>query len=144
MVERWYASKVDWWLGILLVLAPLAAVGGALIALSSGAPSTVALAGVALMAVIYLGAVFPMRYGIDDDVLIVRYGLIRQRVPLADITLVEPTRNPLSSPALSLDRLMIHYGRRRIMISPAARDEFLAELAKGARLHRNGETLNRA
>ena len=143
MVERWYASKVDWWLGILVVLAPVVAVGGALAALSSGAPSTVAVAGVVIIAIVYLGAVFPMRYGIDDDVLVVRYGLIRQRVPLADITRVERTRNPLSSPALSLDRLMIHYGRRRIMISPGEREDFLAELARRARLQRNGETLSR-
>ena len=144
MVERWYGSKVDWWLALVLVLAPVVAVLGALSALSSGAPATIAVAGVAILAIVYLGAVFPMRYGIDDDALVVRYGVIRQRVPLADITSVEPTRNPLSSPALSLDRLLIRYGGRRIMISPAARDEFLAELARRARLVRDGERLSRA
>jgi len=37
-------------------------------------------------------------------------------------------RNPLSSPALSLDRLEIVYGSRRIPISPEEKQRFLAEL----------------
>jgi Bacterial PH domain/Sodium:solute symporter family len=43
------------------------------------------------------------------------------------------TRNPLSSPALSLDRLCIHYkvgGKRRmVMISPADKESFLRVIA---------------
>ena len=43
-----------------------------------------------------------------------------------DITSVRRTRNPLSSPALSMDRLSIRYGKgRRIMISPADQAGFL-------------------
>jgi hypothetical protein len=42
---------------------------------------------------------------------------------------VVPTRNPLSSPALSLDRLRIEYGQgRAIMISPADKGPFLRAL----------------
>jgi hypothetical protein len=36
--------------------------------------------------------------------------------------------DPLSSPACSLDRLLLRYGSRRIMISPADKIGFLAEL----------------
>jgi hypothetical protein len=44
---------------------------------------------------------------------------------------VVPTRNPLSSPALSLDRLHIRYGGSRmgIMISPVNKAVFLQDLA---------------
>jgi hypothetical protein len=147
-VERWYPSKVDWWVAILLVIGPLAALAGLAVTLRSGHGSTiaVALAGPVVFAAIYIGLVFPMRYGIDDDALVVRFGLVRLRIPLADITEVRPTRNPLSSPALSLDRLAISTGdgserRVRALISPAARDGFLAELAARARLRRDGDRL---
>lgn len=51
------------------------------------------------------------------------------RVPVPAITSVLPTYNPLSSPALSLKRLKIRYGKYGfIMISPADRAGFLATL----------------
>jgi hypothetical protein len=44
---------------------------------------------------------------------------------------VEETRNPLSSPALSLDRLKITYGNgKRIMISPADKIGFLKAIGQ--------------
>jgi hypothetical protein len=50
---------------------------------------------------------------------------------MRDIRTVTPTRNPLSSPALSLDRLRIDYGRgRRIMVSPRDPGAFLRELRR--------------
>jgi hypothetical protein len=149
-VERWYPSKVDWWVGLLLVIGPLAALAGLVVTLRSGqgASVAVALAGPVLFAAIYVGLVFPMRYGIDSDALVVRFGLVRLRIPLADIVEVRPTRNPLSSPALSLDRLAVSTGdgsslRIRALISPAARSDFLAELAARARLRRDGDRLVR-
>jgi hypothetical protein len=132
-VRRWYPSKVDWWLAIILVAGPLASLGGFASALSNGSGVAVAGLGVAVFAAIYLGLVFPMRYGIDDTHVIVRHGLIRQRIPLRDITQVYETRSPLSSPALSLDRIRIVFGTgmfKSAMISPAAKQEFLAELAR--------------
>lgn len=69
------------------------------------------------------------RYTLTDTELVVQSGPFRWRVTLADITDVRPTHNPLSSPALSLDRLQIAYGKgREILISPEERDEFLREL----------------
>jgi len=91
--------------------------------------------------------VFPMRYGLDDTHLQVRFGICRQRIPLADILEVHPTRNPLSSPALSLDRLHVQFGQgifKTVMISPAERSRFLDDLAKTAGLKREGDRLVRA
>src|SRR5687768_5994517 len=104
---QWFPSKVDWWLGLLLVVAPAVA----LIATLTAPPSEriEGLLGTAVLAAVYLGLVFPMSYGLTDSELIVRHGFIRQRIKLADITEVAPTRNPLSSPALSLDRLRITF-----------------------------------
>jgi len=67
-------------------------------------------------------------YWFSEDRLVIRCGPFRFRVPLLEIDSVEPTRNPLSSPACSLDRLLLRYGRKSIMISPADKTGFLAEL----------------
>jgi hypothetical protein len=46
-----------------------------------------------------------------------------------DITAITPTSNPLSSPALSLDRLRIDYGKgRSVMISPRDKQGFLGAM----------------
>ncbi|OWP64103.1 hypothetical protein CDA63_05070 [Hymenobacter amundsenii] len=65
----------------------------------------------------------------EQQVLRVVSGPFVWRVPVQDITSVLPTHNPLSSPALSLSRLKIHYGKYgSVMISPADRAGFLAAL----------------
>lgn len=146
-VARWYPSKVDWWLGLVLVLAPATTVLLPAIASPGLEGLLVAAGGAAFFALLYLGVVLPMRYGITDEVIIVRHGLVRQRIPLGAITEVYPTRNPLSSPALSLDRLYIRFGTgffAAAMISPADKAGFLAELQARAGLVRQGEKLVRA
>jgi hypothetical protein len=145
-VARWYPSKVDWWLAILLALAPVVFVVALIGALRAGSGMTAALGGVSILAGIYIGLVFPMRYGMDDEYLVVRHGFIRQRIPLRDIVEVFPSRNPLSSPALSLDRLEIRFGQgyfKSAMISPASRADFLDELERRASLRRDGVRLVR-
>ena len=141
---KWFPSKVDWWLGLLLVVAPAVSLIATLTAPES--ERLAGLLGTGLLAAVYLGLVFPMSYGLTDSELIVRHGLVRQRIKLADITEVTPTRSPLSSPALSLDRLRITFGSgffKSVLISPAAKAEFLVELALRARLVRKGDGLAR-
>ena len=67
-------------------------------------------------------------YQIEGDTLVIRSGLIRWRVPIREITSVTPTRNAMSSPALSLDRLRIDYGHKSILISPENRERFVSML----------------
>jgi hypothetical protein len=145
-VPRWYPSKIDSWLAVAMAIGPLMSVVALAGTLIAGDGVIFALGGVALFAAIYLGLVFPMRYGIDDEHIVIRHGLVRQRVPLRDITLVAPTRSPLGSPALSLDRIQIKYGEgifKSALISPAAKAEFLEELAARANLRREGDRLVR-
>lgn len=53
-------------------------------------------------------------------------GPFRWTIALSDITGVTPTRNPLSSPALSLDRLKVSYGERKfVLISPEDKAGFI-------------------
>ena len=59
---------------------------------------------------------------------------------------VRPTRNPLSSPVLSLDRLHVQFGKgffKAVTISLVDREQFLADLEKNSGLHRAGQRLVR-
>ena len=145
---QWYKSKVDWWLALILCVPPVVSVGVCIALVQDGktAELPIGVGSVLLVAAIYFGLVFPMRYGLDDTHLLVRFGMCRQRIPLADISEVNPTHNPLSSPALSLDRLHVQFGKgifKSVLISPADRDRFLDELAHKARLRREGDRLVR-
>ncbi|MBX3696339.1 MAG: PH domain-containing protein [Dokdonella sp.] len=78
------------------------------------------------------------RYTIDPPELRIRCGPFRWRIPIAEITALAATRNPLSSPALSLDRIRISYSAgRSLMISPQDADRFVHELesARSALTH---------
>ena len=67
-------------------------------------------------------------YLIDGDTLVIRSSFLKWRVPIARILSVTPTRNPVSSPALSLDRLAILYDGKRILVSPRDKQRFIEAL----------------
>jgi hypothetical protein len=83
------------------------------------------------MAAFVIWVLYGTRYTLTDSVLVARSGPFRWVIPLEEILEVFPTRNPLSSPACSLDRLCIRYRSRPsgIMISPKDAEGFLRELA---------------
>ncbi len=141
----WFPSKIDWWLGAMLCIPPISAAVVLVGALMHG-QLFYAFVPLAVTVAIFGGLVFPMRYGISDTELIVRFGLVTQRVQLAKINSVVPTNNPLSAPALSLDRLEIRWGQgifEATMISPADRERFLDLVAEKAGLSRDGDELQR-
>lgn len=126
-----FASKVDGWLWVVLVgsaLACLAAAVSLLVTESTGGLPIAA-------AIVILGCALPAwllastRYTLTSSELQAHSGPFRWHIALDEIRTVTPTRNPLSSPALSLDRLRIEYGHKRsIMISPRDKEAFLREL----------------
>ena len=134
MAKQVFRSKVDWWVRLLLGFA----IAGVFVAMGSvvleGADPVVTtvtilacIAGLALFVSVLLGTA----YTVDRGVLLIRCGPFRWRVAIDSITAVEETRNPLSSPALSLDRLRIRYGKRRqVMVSPADKAGFLKAIGK--------------
>jgi membrane protein YdbS with pleckstrin-like domain len=131
-----FRSKVDAWLGAVLIGAALASVGSAAAVAMVREP----LHAVIVVPIVLLGAVLPLwllrttDYTLNAAELLVRCGPFKWRIPLGDIRTVTATRNPLSSPALSLDRLRIDYGPlKSIMISPADQERFLAELERRRR-----------
>ena len=86
-----------------------------------------------LLSVVFLFA-YPVSYEISPPDLLIRSGVTRFRIPLSSIESVQPSRNPYSSPALSLDRLKIDYKKKGklcfILISPENKKGFLNELAR--------------
>lgn len=140
----WYPSEVDAWLAVILIALPLVAFGTLIWALVSGEGLVGGIFASLFVSLLYFGLVFPMRYGFAERHLLIRHGIMRQRIPYRDIGAVYPTRNPLSSPALSTRRLAIQFGEgffRTIMISPVQRDSFLDILALRAGLEREGDSL---
>jgi hypothetical protein len=126
-----FVSKRDGWLAALLWIASgvdFAVAAWLLLGGGGGAPAFVAPL-LLVAGAFQLHALYGTDYTVDADTLRIRASLFRWRVPLAAIESIEPTSNPLSSPALSLDRLLIRYGGKRIMVSPADRDAFLRALA---------------
>jgi Protein of unknown function (DUF1200). len=144
---HWYPSKVDWWLAPILALPPIASIVVCiLLAMSKPSELPIGIVAAFFVAALYIGLVIPIGYGIDVDngTLIVRFGMVRKRIPLSAIREVHPTRNPLSAPALSLDRLHVKFGDglfNAVMISPTNRDMFLDDLALHTGLIREGDSL---
>lgn len=125
-----FVSKVDGWLLAVLWGSALACLIAAGAVVMNGGPGALLTA----VFIVGLGGALPLwfvgstRYTFSGAELHVRCGPLQWRIPLTDVRSVTPTRNPLSSPALSLDRLRIDYGLRSIMVSPLDKDGFLREL----------------
>jgi hypothetical protein len=84
---------------------------------------------VAVISALGVWLYFTTRYIVTSDRLLVRSGISSLDISLGDITRIEPTRNPLSAPAWSLDRLLITYGHgKTCMISPRDKANFLSLL----------------
>lgn len=134
MTPRVFRSKVDGWIRLVLILAivvEIAALSAAAIEVGDPLAVLLFLAAGLLGAALFVWVLVGTHYTVDKATLRIASGPFRWRVPLADIDSVEPTRNPLSSPALSLDRLRIRYrggrfGRsRQVLVSPADKARFL-------------------
>lgn len=94
------------------------------------------------------GLAWPVYYEIARGMLHIRSGILHYKIPLSTILQVRPSRNPLSSPAWSLDRLRIDYSKdgkvKYLLISPEERKRFIFELmAADPALILMGEELKR-
>lgn len=153
MVSAEYPSKRDpELLGILLLILGLSLIASLAVVLDVGPDAggwiglSPFLLACSLVAWIWLGT----GYRFEDGALLARSGPFRWRIPLGEIVEVLPTRSPLASPALSLDRLEVRYGRDGILldgillISPEDPERFLRDLmARNPFLRWRGDRLVR-
>lgn len=130
-----YESAIDWWLAMLLVATPvLAAILGVYLMWTGRAGDATWLFVVgALAALITAAFAVPCRYTILEDTLSIRCGLLVYQVPLSEIEHVEKSSSMWSGAALSLRRVLVKSGRRKHLISPKDRDDFIRDLRKAVK-----------
>ncbi|MHB8974873.1 MAG: PH domain-containing protein [Pirellulaceae bacterium] len=142
-MDKVYRSKIDWWLwlvisvGVIVILARF--VGLLVNPPQEDVPAVWITLAMLLLAAFMAWILFSVRYTVTATDLLVRAAFFRWRIPLEQIIEVYPTHNPLSSPALSLNRLRVNYKRPSgrtwwVMISPKEKQQFLNDLAKAAGL----------
>src|SRR5262245_49834650 len=102
-MENVFRSKVDLWLVIVAVAAPIVLLEFILDGLNTPdkLAELLALAIVIAVLAIFVWLYFSTHYTITGEFLLVKAGPFSWVIPIEDISSVEPTRNPLSSPALS-------------------------------------------
>jgi membrane-bound ClpP family serine protease len=93
--------------------------------ISGPAWAAVFISGIILLLIGYL--FLSTRYVVQDHFLIIQVGfLYRKKIDIRDITRVRNSRNPLSAPATSIDRLVIRYGKFGFeLISPKDKSGFI-------------------
>jgi hypothetical protein len=124
--DRTFRSKVDAWLRLVVAGGVGAMWLSAVRRIWAGRSIDALDVLVPLLATAFIVWVFSgTYYVITADVLIVHAGPIRRTVPLQSIQRLRATHNPLSSPALSLDRIEVTYGSKRILVSPRDKRGFV-------------------
>ena len=129
-----FRSKVDTWVVLVFGIA-LAAMLFATYSVARQAAGTELIGAILLICVSFVLILWPLlstSYSVNTDELLVRSGPFRWRVPLSKITKITPTRSPISSPALSLDRLRIDYGINKVvLVSPSNQQAFMDAIVAG-------------
>jgi hypothetical protein len=128
-----FRSKVDLWLVALIVGIPVLVIEFMLAGtgIDDRDADLIAIGTVVVVLVFFVWLYLTTRYTITSQALLIKSGPFSWVVPLQEIASIEPTRNPASSPALSLDRLLIRYrGDGEIMVSPADKDGFRSAIKK--------------
>jgi len=121
-----YKSKVDWWLGLVLVYPIFRSVASIIEGEWIGYIGIV----LCLMFVVFISK--STRYIISENHLIVKcMFIVNDKIEISKIRKIEKTNSILSSPALSLDRIAIKFNKYdEVYISPKERQAFIDELLK--------------
>jgi hypothetical protein len=132
--QRRFASKRDLWVVVVLWGTALGLVYASVHV--AGSPTPMVFKALFILvcipsAVLPPWILYGTSYLLTDEALSIRCGPFRHRLLVSTIQEVTPSRNPVSSPACSLDRLHIKYrgSRAGILISPADKRSFLQDLA---------------
>jgi hypothetical protein len=125
-----FRSKIDAWLGGVLLIGSLFLAGSAWYLFWTFHPAKWGLSPFLLLGAALTGWILlATYYVVTDSDLLVRSGPFRLRVPLSAISRITKSDSAFSAPALSLDRLAIEYGRdQTCTISPSNAEAFLQAL----------------
>ncbi len=122
-----FKSAVDWWFYVIIVAAAAVVLVAVIPSVQSGELSLLAGGTTILLSLaLPVWLLFSTSYRVDSSALRIRSGPFSWTIPLSEVKSISPSRSPLSSPALSLNRLEIQYGRgKRILVSPVDQDAFI-------------------
>lgn len=125
-----FYSEIDWWLAAILLVAMGIALGSIPEVLQTKTQVVgIALTSLLVATALLLASAFLMRYEITSGSLSVKaWPLYHKKIPIAEIHTIERTNTPISSPALSLDRIRILYKSGSVIISPRDQGKFIAML----------------
>ncbi|MCL2756214.1 MAG: PH domain-containing protein [Firmicutes bacterium] len=134
-----YRTKIDWWLGLLLVglaVVPVLLVLAIVLNWSEAVVPLAVSAGLILMlfAVFILPGLVRPIYILDERGLTIMYGFAFDvTIPYERIVSIEESRNALSSMSFSLDRIKVRYKDKKgrcgwTTISPKNKQEFMQVL----------------
>lgn len=127
MMEREYKSKVGWWYHLVILLVVFGCVAAFL------STNLLAMGGMLLTALGVLHVFFNTYYRITEGEELIAHCSIfpEKKIAIADIEVLESTVMPVSSYALSLDRLIVwSQGKPWMLISPTNRADFIKQLRK--------------
>jgi hypothetical protein len=121
-----YKSKVDWWLGLVLVYPIFRSVASII------EGDWIGYIGIVLCLLFIVFISKSTRYMISENHLIVKcMFIVNDKIEISKIRKIEKTNSILSSPALSLDRIAIKFNKYdEVYISPKERQAFIDELLK--------------
>lgn len=72
---------------------------------------------------------FYTRYTIKQETIQIAYGPMKWSIHIQDIHSIREVKNPFAAPALSMEKLEVHYGKyETIIISPKDKQEFINTL----------------
>jgi len=129
--ETIYPSKVDWWVWLILIGAPLIHLPLGILVMMRG----FYLFGFGLIvwgliiALVIASFSFPCRYVMSATSLTIRSGIVTDSFSLDRITAIKPVQSLAPAPALSRDRLelTLNDGTKRL-ISPSRQAEFIQQI----------------
>ena len=120
-----YKSKIGWILVVVILLLLLAPILQLLKHTLSIGPILL------LLPALFIGYIFiSTYYEVGNGVLGVKSGfLLNRSIPISSITKIEATKNLISAPATSFDRLEVFYNTyESVIISPKEKRAFIAHL----------------
>jgi hypothetical protein len=129
-----FPSKVDRWL-VILIACVIGGVSTVIFFVSRNSPAPppkIMIVVPFLVFGVILWSFKSTYYAVEGSTLIVKSAFMTWRIDIHHIDEITPTRNPMSSPALSLDRLELRYRQlgtsRTILVSPREKRRFLEAL----------------
>lgn len=119
-----YKSKIDWWLGLPLIYP----IFKSIIAMIEG--EWLGYLGMGLIILIVLFVSKTTRYIINENQLIVKsMWIVNDKIDISKIRKIEKSNSVLSSPALSLDRILIRFNKfDEVYLSPSEKQSFVKDL----------------